>query len=63
MRTGGKGLYKMDLVAIWVLAESKKLAFTKERLGKGNLEGIVSEYPISALLKQQQHARQRLSLH
>lgn len=58
MHTGGKGLYKMDLVAIRVLAESKKLAFTKERLGKGNLDGMVSEYPTSALLKATEHARQ-----
>lgn len=51
MHTGGNGLYRMDFVAIMVLAESKKLAFTKDLFGKGNLEGMVSEYSTSALLK------------
>lgn len=45
----------MDLVATVVFGVSKKLAFTKERFGKGNLDGMVFEYVISAL-----HSREHI---
>ena len=42
-RTDGRGLYRIDLVTTRVLGVSKKLAFTKERRGNGNFDGMVSE--------------------
>lgn len=48
-RTSGSSLYRIDLLTAMLCAVSKKLAFTKDRPGKGNLEVIVFEYEISAL--------------
>ena len=41
--TEGSWSNRMDLLTSRLAALSKKLAFTKERCGKGNLDGMVLE--------------------